>query len=64
MCDPEHGSECEGGPDGTETFCFEMYRTNAKYAYYGSDGSPYFDARVSATQLAQVNRVTQSTVRE
>lgn len=41
-CDPDHGSECDGGPTGEETFCFEMYGTNAKYAYYGSDGTPYF----------------------
>jgi hypothetical protein len=44
-CDPEHGSECVGGPDGTETFCFERYNPNTPdslYKYYGSPGTPFF----------------------
>jgi hypothetical protein len=44
-CDPAHGSECDGGPDGTETFCFEKYNPNTAdslYKYYGSPGTPYF----------------------
>jgi hypothetical protein len=44
-CDPSHGSECDGGPDGTETFCFEKYNpgtADSVYKYYGSPGTPFF----------------------
>ena len=45
QCDPRHGSECDGGPDGSETFCFENYNpgtADSLYKYYGSPGTPFF----------------------
>ncbi|MCK4547246.1 MAG: T9SS type A sorting domain-containing protein [Candidatus Eisenbacteria sp.] len=44
-CHPQKGGECSGGPDETETFCFENYNPNdadSLYKYYGSPGTPFF----------------------